>query len=197
MKLYVLLAHPDKDSFNGHLADAYCEGARAKGHEVRIQRLGEMSFDPILWKAHKVIQPLEPDLVEAQQNISWCERWVIVYPIWWGSIPALFKGFVDRVLYEGFAYRYHEKDPFWDKLLKGRSAHLITTCDAPSIWVWWQYRNSDLNTVKRATLGFCGIAPVKVTRLDRVKYSDAKKREKWVRALVDGIEDAKAWVVKP
>lgn len=192
MKLYVLLAHPDKDSFNGHLADAYCEGARAKGHEVRIQRLGDMRFDPILWKGLKVIQHLEPDLLEAQRNITWCERWVIVDPMWWGSVSALFKGFLDRTLHPGFACMYHEKGPWWDKLLKGRSAHLVTTCDAPSIYAWWQYRNSDLNAVKQATLKFCGIGPVKVTRFDRMKFSDAKKRERWLDDLVNGIEDAKA-----
>lgn len=183
MRIYVLLAHPDKDSLNGQLADAYCEGARANGHEVRLQRLGDMHFDPILWKGHKVVQALEPDLVQAQQSIIWCQHWVILYPIWWGSVPALFKGFLDRTLYEGFAYQYHTEDPWWDKLLKGRSAHIITTCDAPSIWIWWQYRNSDLNTVKRAVLGFCGISPVKVTRLDRVRYADAAKREQWITAL--------------
>ena len=187
MKLYVLLAHPDKESFNGQLADAYCEGARAKGHEVRIQRLGDMRFDPILWKGLKVIQQLEPDLLEAQQNISWCERWVIVYPMWWGSVPALFKGFLDRTLHPGFAYKYHETGPWWDKLLKGRSAHIITTCDSPSIYAWWQYRNSDLNAVKQATLKFCGISPVKVTRFDRVRFSDEGKRARWVKRLVDGI----------
>ena len=185
MRIYVLLAHPDKDSFNGRMAEAYCDGARSNGHEVRLQRLGEMRFDPILWKGHKVVQALEPDLVQAQQDILWCQHWVIFYPIWWGSVPALFKGFLDRTLYDGFAYRYHQNDPWWDKLLKGRSAHIITTCDAPKVWVWWQYRNSDLNTVKRAVLGFCGISPVKVTRLDRMRYADAAKRERWIGALIE------------
>ena len=105
MKVYVILAHPDKDSFNGHLADAYCAGACAKGHEVRMQRLGEMRLDPMLWKGLKVIQQLEPDLLEAQQNITWCNRWVIVFPMWWGSLPALFKGFPTRTLHPGFAYK--------------------------------------------------------------------------------------------
>ncbi len=192
MNIYVLLAHPDKDSFNGHLADTYCEGARAKGHDVRLQHLGEMRFDPILWKGLKVIQQLEPDLLQAQENITWCDRWVIVYPMWWGSVPALFKGFLDRTLHPGFAYKYHAKGPWWDKLLKGRSAHLITTCDSPSIYAWWQYRNSDLNAVKQATLKFCGIGPVQVTRFDRVRFSDEEKRAKWTTEMVDGIEDATA-----
>lgn len=178
MKLYILLAHPDADSFNGALADAYEASARKNGHEVRRHNLGDMKFDPILWKGHNAIQELEPDLKQAQENILWCEKWVIFYPIWWGSIPALFKGFIDRALYTDFAYRYHDDDPFWDKLLTGRSAHLVTTSDGPKWWLWWQYRNADISAVKRATLEFCGISPVGVTRLDRVKYlTDAQRNQ--------------------
>ncbi|MDJ1467664.1 NAD(P)H-dependent oxidoreductase [Xanthocytophaga flava] len=154
MKLYILLAHPDTDSFNGQLADAYEQAAIGKGHEVRRQNLGELTFDPILWKGYKEIQKLEPDLQEAQRNIIWCDNWIIFYPVWWGSVPALFKGFIDRTLYPGFAFKYHDKGPFWDKLLRGRSAHVITTCDAPWLWIWWEYHNSDIRTVRNAILQF-------------------------------------------
>jgi NAD(P)H dehydrogenase (quinone) len=184
MNIYILLAHPDKDSFNGRLADSYAKAAKAKNHNVRIQRLGDMKFDPILWKGYKVIQELEPDLKTAQENILWCEKWVIFYPIWWGSIPAIFKGFIDRTLYSGFAYKYHMKDPLWDKLLKGRKAHIFTTCDAPRFWIWWMYRNSDINAVRNATLKFCGISPVKVTRISRLKYLSQEQRDKKIRAVI-------------
>ena len=188
MKIYILLAHPDSDTFNSQIADAYAKTAQEKGHEVRIQKLGDMQFDPILWKGYKVIQALEPDLQQAQAHILWCEKWVIIYPIWWGSMPALLKGFFDRTLYSGFAYKYHEKGPFWDKLLRGRSGEIITTCDAPWIWIWWQYRNSDLNSVKRATLEFCGISPVKVTRISRVRFLKQAEREKWIETIVKNIK---------
>ena len=184
MKIYILLAHPDKETFNGALADAYEAQARSLGHEIRRQNLGDMNFEPILWKGYKVIQELEPDLKQAQENILWCNHWVIFYPIWWGSVPGIFKGFLDRTLYSGFAYKYHDKDPLWDKLLKGRTAHVITTCDAPWWWIWWQYRNSDINMIKRATLEFCGISPVRTTRIDRVKYLDNSQRQAQIGRLI-------------
>ena len=184
MRIYILLAHPDRDSFNGRLADAYEAAAIARGHEVRRQDLGELRFDPILWKGYKQVQALEPDLLAAQANITWCERWVIFYPIWWGAVPALLKGFFDRTLYSEFAYRYHDKDPFWDKLLKGRAAHVITTSDAPTPWIWWQYRNSDINAVRRATLEFCGFRPVRVTRIDRMKYLTEPQKAAQVERLL-------------
>lgn len=192
MNIYLLLAHPDKDSFNGQLADAYCQRARQLGHVVRYQQLGEMTFDPILHKGYKAVQSLEPDLLEAQQNIRWCNKWVIVYPVWWGNVPALLKGFLDRTLYSGFAYRYHDNNPFWDKLLAGREAELITTCDAPGFWLWWQYRNSDINALKRATLEFCGIRPVHIWRISRVRYLNEARRRKAIDQLIDSIPRAES-----
>jgi putative NADPH-quinone reductase len=178
MKVYVLLGHPDSESFNARIFETYINTVLQAGHEVRQQQIGQMKFDPILWKGYKVIQELEPDLKKAQENILWCEKWVIIYPIWWGSMPAILKGFFDRALYSGFAYKYHKNDPFWDKLLKGRSADLITTCDAPKWWIWWQYRDSDLNSIKRATLEFCGFKPVRVMRIDRLRYKNDSEKSK-------------------
>jgi len=179
LRIYVLLGHPDTDSFNGALAGAYCAAATAAGHEVRRQNLGELDFDPVLHHGYRRVQPLENDLIAAQANLSWCERWVIFYPVWWGNVPSLLKGFFDRTLYSEFAYRYHDKDPLWDKLLKGRTGHIVATSDAPSLWLKFQYRDSDLNAVRRATMEFCGISPVRVTRIDRMKYLDLAARQEW------------------
>lgn len=183
MNIYILSAHPDIDSFNHQLADAYEREAINKGYHVRRQNLAEMQFDPILWKGYKKIQPLEADLVAAQQNIIWCNKWVIFYPVWWGSVPAVLKGFLDRVLLPSFAFKYHDKGPFWDKLLIHRSAHLITTSDAPALWLWWQYRNSDLNMMKRAVLHFCGIKPVNCTRIGSMRYLSQAAREKKINKI--------------
>lgn len=176
MKIYLLLAHPDSSSFNGLIADAYEKAAVAKGHEVRRQNLGDLQFDPILWKGYKKIQELEPDLQRAQENIQWCSHWTIIYPVWWGSMPALLKGFMDRVMLPSFAFQYHKNDPFWDKLLKGRSARLISTSDSPQWWLTWHNRNSDLHTLKNAILKFSGFSPVKHTRIGNMKYLYEEKR---------------------
>jgi NAD(P)H dehydrogenase (quinone) len=191
MKIFILLAHPDCDSFNSRIAELYRRTALARGHEVRIQRLGEMKFDPVLWKAYKQVQDLEPDLKLSQENILWCHKWVIIYPIWWGSIPALFKGFLDRTLLPGFAFKYRDKSMLWDKLLAGREAELITTCDAPWWWILFQYRNSDLNTVKKATLQFCGIWPVKTIRISGMRFMKEKTRNRWLEKIGKGISQAR------
>lgn len=187
MNVYVLLAHPDRSGFNGQLADAYEKALLEAGHQVRRQNLGDMQFDPILWKGYAVMQELETDLEKAWENILWCNRWMIIYPVWWGSVPALFKGFLDRTLLPGFAFKYHQKDPFWDKYLTKRTAHVITTSDAPAIWLWWQYGNSDVKAIKKATLEFCGIKPVKITRISRVKYLDENQRSGMIAKIINTI----------
>jgi len=176
MRIYLLMAHPDRDSFDGAIANTYQAAALAAGHQLERQDLASMDFDPILHRGYKTIQPLEPDLVQAQELIAWCERWVIVYPVWWGSVPALLKGFFDRTLLPGQAFRPHEGDPGWDKLLAGRSGQLLITSDAPNIWTWLAYHNSDVRMVKHAVLQFCGIKPVKVTRFAEIRSSTEAQR---------------------
>lgn len=92
-RVLVILGHPSDDSFCGALADAYVEAAKVSGAEVRQLRLGTIGFDPVLHDGYAKIQPLEPGLLQAQADILWAEHLAFVYPIWWGGIPALMKGF--------------------------------------------------------------------------------------------------------
>ena len=183
MRVYGLFAHPDTDSFHGRLAEAFCSAATASGHEVRRQNLFELSFDPILRLGLRAVQPLEVDLIAARANLDWCERFVLFYPVWWGNVPALLKGFFDRALYSEITYHHDVEDPSWSKMLAGRSAHIVTTSDAPKSWLKAHNRDSDINAVRRGTLEFCGMAPVRVTRIGGVKDLDLKEREKWVKKL--------------
>ena len=95
-QVLVVLGHPCSDSLCAGLATAYADAARAAGAQVRVLRLGSLVFDPLLHAGYRQVQTLEPDLVAAQQDILWAQHLVWVYPIWWGAMPALLKGFIDR-----------------------------------------------------------------------------------------------------
>ncbi len=189
MRIYVLFAHPDPGSFNGRLADAVVTAAQAAGHEVRRHNLFELGFDPILRQGLKRVQPLENDLIAAQANLSWCERFVLFYPVWWGNVPALLKGFFDRTLYSEFTYRHDANDPFWTKLLQGRTGHIVTTSDAPVDWLRTQYHDADINAVRNATLEICGMKPVRVTRISGVKDLPPAERQEWVERIASLVLD--------
>lgn len=170
MKILLLNGNNQQHSLSAAICAAYKEGAAGQGNEVVQLNIGEMRFDPVLHEGYHNIQELEPDLKDFQQKLLWANHFVIVYPTWWGSMPAMLKGLFDRSLYSGFAYKYHDKDPMWDKLLKGRSAHIITTMDAPFLWYFFFYRSAGTHTLKNAILEFCGIQPVKTSYIGRVRY---------------------------
>jgi NAD(P)H dehydrogenase (quinone) len=182
-RILMILGHPYGESLCAALAQSYADGAKAAGAEVHFLKLGELAYDPILHQGYRVIQPLEPDLVAAQEQIVWAEHLVWVYPTWWGGMPALLKGFVERVFVPGFAFHYRENSPWWDKLLVGRSARLIVTMDAPGLYYRLVVGSPGDKQMVRAILHFCGVKPVRMTRFGMVKSSSPAKRDRWVEKV--------------
>jgi putative NADPH-quinone reductase len=179
----VIMGHPDSSSYCGALATAYAEAAKSAGHNVRCFQLGDIAFDPTLHHGYGQRQDLEPGLKDIQAAISWAQHLVFVYPNWWGSMPALLKGLFDRVLLPGYAFKYRENSPFWDKLLVGRSAHAIVTMDTPPWYNWLVYRRPGHRQLRNNILGFCGIKPVRITSLGPVRSASPAQREKWLRQV--------------
>lgn len=118
-RILLILGHPGATSFCAALAERYAQSALDAGHQVRQLRLGEMVFDPVLRQGYQQVQALEEDLSRAQSDILWAEHLTLVYPIWWGGIPALLKGFFDRVLLPGFAFKYRKGKPFSRSVAQG------------------------------------------------------------------------------
>lgn len=180
-KILVINGHPNDESLNAQLATKYSEGALQAGHDVKVVHLSHLKFDPILHKGYQKIQELEPDLIQAQKDILWAEHIVFVYPMWWGTVPALLKGFLDRTFLPGFAFKYRKNDPFWDRLLKGRSGRIILTTDAPWWWNFFVNWNPSIRMMKTTVLEFCGIKPVGVTQFDSLKTRKPEEIEKYLK----------------
>lgn len=126
---------------------------------------------------------LEPDLLNAWEIIQWADHLVWIHPVWWGGMPALMKGFIDRLFLPGFAFQYRENSVWWDKLLKGKTGHIITTLDQPGWYYWFIYGRPSVNQLKRSTLGFCGIKPVKITYIGIIRNSTEIQRAKWLQKV--------------
>ncbi len=179
MRVLVVLGHPRSPSLCASLAAAYARGAQAAGCEVELLDLGALSFDPDVHPVSPREQPLEPDLERARTLIAWANHLVFVYPAWWGVGPARLRGFLDRVLLPGFAFLEHEDGRF-EGLLRGRTAHLVTTMDmAPAIY-HLIYRAPGLNAMRRSALGFCGVATTGVLSLGPVRHAAPEKRAAWI-----------------
>ncbi|WMJ69041.1 NAD(P)H-dependent oxidoreductase [Stenotrophomonas sp. 24(2023)] len=181
--ILVLLGHPDRNSLCGALAERYAAAATEAGHAVRLIALGELMFDPILRHGYRQVQPLEPDLRQAADAIAACDHLVLVYPTWWGAMPALLKGFFDRVLLPGYAFRYRQGSVWWDRLLAGRSARVITPMDTPLWYYRGFYRAPGHAQVRGTILEFCGIRPVRITALGPVRSSTPARRDAWLEKV--------------
>lgn len=182
-KILIINGHPDKESLCFELANAYERGAKSNS-QVEVQRIDliDLDFDPILKYGYRIPYELEPDLVEAQQKILWADHLVWVYPIWWGTFPALLKGFLDRVFLPGFAFKYHKNDPFWDRLLKGKTARVINTADTPPWYLRIVYAFAGIKIMNRQVMSFTGIK-AKFSIFAPIRNSTQEKRKAWIKKV--------------
>ncbi|MCJ7932684.1 MAG: NAD(P)H-dependent oxidoreductase [Chryseobacterium sp.] len=179
-KIAIINGHPNKDSFNFGVAEAYKEGTGESDAEVREIIIADLNFNPNLQFGYQKKMELEPDLVKAWEIIRWADHLVWVHPIWWGGFPAVMKGFIDRLFLPGFAYKYRKDSVWWDKLLQGKTAHIITTIDQPGWYYRLFYGRPSVNQLKKSVLEFCGVKPVKVTYLGIIRNSTEKQRAQWL-----------------
>jgi len=182
-KILIINGHPNPESFNFGIAESYKNGALASNAQVETIVIGNLKFNPNLQFGYQKRTELEPDLLDSWQKIQNAEHLVWIHPVWWGGLPAITKGFIDRLFLPGMAFQYRENSVWWDKLLKGKTAHIITTLDQPS----WYYRlffgRPSVNQLKKSTLEFCGVKPVKVSYIGIVKGSNEEQRKKWLEKV--------------
>lgn len=181
LHVLLILGHPRKDSFCAALFDAYRDGAVRAGTEVDTLVLADMDFDPDVHVESPEQQDYEPDIRHARERIEWADHLVFVYPTWWGSAPALLKGFLDRIVTPGFAFHFRDPDKLgWDRLWKGKTSQAITTMDTPPILYRWFYRQPGTHALLRSTLGFCGVRARRGLMLGPVRLSTPQQRRRWL-----------------
>jgi NAD(P)H dehydrogenase (quinone) len=127
MKHLVIVAHPRIDSLTMCLARAYVEELAMRGHQHTLHDLYRLEFNPVLSNieiAQAGNLPAPPEVLQAQQDIEAADALTVIYPLWWLSMPAILKGYIDRVFARGFAY----ESPLGQVrgLLTGKKCVLVT-----------------------------------------------------------------------
>lgn len=177
MPALVIDGHPNAASLTAALAQRYAE---AYG-DATVLALRDLEFDPVLHLGYRGDQPLESDLQNAQALIEAADHIVIATPVWWGSIPALLKGFFDRTFQPRWAFSYRPSG-LANGLLAARSGRIIVVTDSP-IWYLRMVGDTTVRHVRGRILRFSGIAPVKATRLGPVRPSTPQQRSAWVEKV--------------
>ncbi len=109
MKNLIIYAHPNPASLNHFFKETVIKSLEKSGHEIVVRDLNEINFNPVLslqdMQGQRMGQVAE-DVKTEQDFITWGDQIIFIYPIWWTGMPAIMKGYIDRVFSYGFAYRY-------------------------------------------------------------------------------------------
>jgi len=182
-RIVIIQGHPDPA---GHhllhaMADAYAEGATAAGHEVRRIEVARLDFPLLRTQVEFESGVLPPALSQPREDMRWAEHWVFLFPLWHGTLPALFKGFLEHIFRPGFAIEY-ANNRLPRPLLAGRSARIVVTMGMPALLYRWYFGAAGLRSFERSMLGFSGIKPIRES-LYGLTFADDTKRARWVEDM--------------
>lgn len=128
MKHLIIYAHPNPESLNGRLKKCVEKILKQYEHEVIVRDLYQLEFDPVLSLEDMTGQrngTVHDHIKKEQEYISWADVVTFIYPIWWTGMPAIMKGYIDRVFSYGFAYRYDQG--IQKGLLTGKQAVILNS----------------------------------------------------------------------
>ena len=164
MKILVVYAHPNPQSFNHAIVESFTGGLAEAGHTYEVVDLYAINFNPCLSGedfAKLMEGKASADVQAQQQKVSQADGLVFIYPIWWFAPPAILKGWFDRIFSMGFAYAFDEKDGHPTGLLKNQKALVINTAGGTEEEAKTFESTDALKKIQdELMLGFCGINDV-------------------------------------
>ena len=192
MKVLVIVAHPNRTSFNHAIAQTCSKALADNGHEVIAHDLYREAFDPVLPYAEFPKQAVLPaDIQRHCEDVSQADGIIIIHPNWWGQPPAMLTGWVDRVIRPGVAYEFLEGDQgegIPHGLLRARSAIIFNTSNTEATREKTVF-GDPLETIWRnCVFSLCGVPVIHRKTFAIVVTSSEAERKAWlaeVEATVD------------
>jgi putative NADPH-quinone reductase len=189
MNVAIVFNHPYEGSYCNALLQAITRGLGKAGHHIDLLHLDNDGFNPVMTaadlKAFRAKQAIDPQVLAYKERLERADHLVFVFPIWWELMPALTKGFIDKVIFPGIAYDYTNPQntrmrPLWGKL---KGVTIVTTMNTPG----WLYALLFGNAIKKAlvlgTFWKLGYRNVKWLSFNRVKDVPAAKRDRWLAEI--------------
>ena len=185
MKHLIIYAHPNPKSFNHAVKEIVEEKLRAAGQEVEVRDLYAMGFDAVL-KGSDFISfkqgKTPPDIQREQEYIRKAGTLIFIHPVWWFSMPAILKGYIDRVFSHGFAYATTGES--LKGLLSDKKAMIFnTTGGSEETYESFGFADALKKTMETGTFGVCGMEVVLHKYFHAVPFVSDEVRKKMLDEL--------------
>ncbi|MGD6818973.1 NAD(P)H-dependent oxidoreductase [Metabacillus sp. 84] len=187
MKALIIFAHPKLDSFNGAILETVMDQLKMLQAEIVVRDLYRLNFQPVLMEDNysEFFQTkVSPDIAEEQSYIQWAEQLIFIFPTWWAGMPAMLKGYIDRVFTNGFAFRMLKGGS--EGLLKGKNGLIFQTTGQPE----QNLKPSQLVMAMETAMDYgifhlCGIEMVSHRFMYGVTFADQATKKRMLREVRD------------
>lgn len=188
MRTVIVYNHPYSGSFCHALLESTKKGVLSAGYELDVIDLDQDKFNPVMsgkdllaFRDHKVVDEQAQDYV---QRIQKADHLVFIFPIWWELMPAMMKGFIDKVIFPGAIYNYTKSGYGMKTLLTNlKSTTVITTMNTPKPIYKFVFGNAIQKSLIKGTFKKTGMKNVKWISFNMVKASKPQTREKWLEKV--------------
>jgi len=189
MKVVIVFNHPYAGSYCNAILEAVQTGLRKGNHETDVIHLDRDGFDPVMraadLKAFRDQCPVDPQVLAYTKRMAEADHLVFIFPIWWELMPALTKGFIDKVIFPGSAYGYTNQSntrmqPLWTQI---KGVTMITTMNTPGFLYRGIFGNAIQRAFLRGTFWKIGYKNRKWISFNRVKMVTKEQRAKWLERL--------------
>ena len=185
MKYLIVYAHPNEKSFNHAVLEQVETILKNAGKEYAVRDLYAMRFNPVLDRKDlsMLLEGQTAKEVEKEQRlVEEAQVIIFIYPIWWFGMPAIMKGYIDRVFVQGFAFAIEENG--LKGLLTGKKVIMINTTGSPrDLLVQTGYEDAMKKTAETGIFEFCGMDVAAHRYLYAVPYADDAARKRMLEEL--------------
>jgi putative NADPH-quinone reductase len=197
MKVVIVFNHPYEGSYCNAILQSVTKGLKEADHEVDLIHLDNDNFDPVMrakdlaafvkakYEAHNAYECLDAQVLNYKQRLECAEHIIFIFPIWWELMPALTKGFIDKVIFPGVAYDYANTKgmKMISRLKNIKGLTVITTMNTPSFFYRIVFGNAVKKAILTGTFWKLGFPKRKWISLNMVKFVSDAKRIQWLLRL--------------
>lgn len=187
MKNLIIYAHPNPASFSSAIKEKVKNTLENKGQSVEVSDLYAEGFNPVLSGndfASFQSGVIPEDIAKHQELIKAAERLIFVYPVWWNQMPAILKGYIDRVFSYGFAFAF-DAHGVPQQLLKGKKGVIFNSYGTPEAYLNGPYSDAMDLTQNQNLLSYCGIETEKYVKFSSVPSTTQEIREAYLESIED------------